>query len=177
MTYRPLAYGNPIFFAGYFYDSETGLDHVRHRMYSPTLQHWLQRDPLAEVWKVKGVRLLTDSGLGEPFGAYVYCDDSPAVRVDPSGLCNRRTLDCFAQCFGFRDFCLTCRYVREATPSGPKRTSCRKTLKTCLYNCKGCGFPFNPVIVDCCSGEPPGSASRRPLGLKLPIWMEVTIRT
>jgi len=38
--------GNPFLFAGYFYDNETGLYHVRHRMYSPTLQRWLQRDPL-----------------------------------------------------------------------------------------------------------------------------------
>jgi len=42
----PDAYGNPIPFAGYFYDNETGLYHVRHRMYSPILQRWPQRNPL-----------------------------------------------------------------------------------------------------------------------------------
>jgi len=43
VTDPPLPYGNPILFAGYFHDNETGLYHVRHRMYSPTLQRWLQR--------------------------------------------------------------------------------------------------------------------------------------
>ena len=36
---------NEILYAGYRFDAETGLYHVRNRMYHPTLGRWLQRDP------------------------------------------------------------------------------------------------------------------------------------
>jgi len=67
---------NPILFAGYFYDNETGLYHVRHRMYSPTLQRWLQRDPLHHD------PLRTVTG----FNAYEYAQSTPAASLDPYGL-------------------------------------------------------------------------------------------
>jgi len=70
VTDPPLAYGNPILFAGYFHDNETGLYHVRHRTYSPTLQRWLQRDPLEYV---DGMNL------------YSYVDSHPIMRADPLG--------------------------------------------------------------------------------------------
>jgi len=37
---------NPIRYCGYYFDNETGLYHVRHRMYHATLGRWLQRDPI-----------------------------------------------------------------------------------------------------------------------------------
>jgi RHS repeat-associated protein len=39
------SYDNAILYCGYYQDSETGLYHVRHRSYHPTLGRWLQRDP------------------------------------------------------------------------------------------------------------------------------------
>ena len=36
---------NGLFFAGYRLDTETGLYHVRHRSYHPTLGRWFERDP------------------------------------------------------------------------------------------------------------------------------------
>jgi RHS repeat-associated protein len=40
---------NRTLYAGYHHDSETGLYHVRNRMYHPTLGRWVQRDPLGYV--------------------------------------------------------------------------------------------------------------------------------
>ena len=40
---------NRILYAGYFWDAESGLYHVRHRMYHPTLGRWMQRDPAGYV--------------------------------------------------------------------------------------------------------------------------------
>jgi len=62
---------NPILFAGYFYDNETGIYHVRHRMYSPALHRWLQRDFLGYI-----------AGLQR----YMYARANPARLKDPSGL-------------------------------------------------------------------------------------------
>ena len=62
---------NEILFCGYRFDPESGLYHVRHRMYHPTLGRWLGRDPLGYV---DGTSL------------YEYCGDSPASVTDPLGL-------------------------------------------------------------------------------------------
>ena len=43
------SYDNAILYAGYYRDSETGLYHVRNRMYHPNLGRWMQRDPLGYV--------------------------------------------------------------------------------------------------------------------------------
>jgi len=62
--------GNPFLFAGYFHDNETGLYHVRHRMYSPTLARWLQRDSLGYV---------------DSLDLYVYALLNPMIFADPYG--------------------------------------------------------------------------------------------
>lgn len=65
------AYGNAILFAGYYRDDETGLYHVRHRMYHPQLGRWLQRDP---------------AGYVDGLNLYEYVGGNPIGAVDPSGL-------------------------------------------------------------------------------------------
>ncbi len=67
---------NEILFCGYRWDPETGLYHVRHRMYHPTLGRWLQRDPLGYV---DGNEL------------YEYGVSNPGDAVDPHGLYTVRT--------------------------------------------------------------------------------------
>jgi len=69
-TDPPLAYGNPFLFAGYFHDNETGLYHVRHRIYSPTLARWLQRDPLGYVdgMNLHGYARTNPVRFRDPFG-------------------------------------------------------------------------------------------------------------
>ena len=66
---------NEIRFAGYRYDPETGLYHVRHRMYHPTLGRWIQRDP---------------RGYSDGSNVYMYVWDRPTIAIDPSG---RQTRD------------------------------------------------------------------------------------
>lgn len=62
---------NEILYCGYRYDPETGLYHVRNRMYHPTLGRWLQRDPLRYI---NGMSL------------YQYVGSNPTAHVDPTGL-------------------------------------------------------------------------------------------
>ena len=61
---------NRILYAGYRFDAETGLYHVRHRMYHPTLGRWIQRDP---------------AGYVDGMGLYAYVASEPTVRTDPLG--------------------------------------------------------------------------------------------
>jgi len=62
---------NPVRYCGYFFDSETGLYHVRHRSYHPTLGRWLTRDPI---------------GYTDGMGLYEYAECAPLHWLDPSGL-------------------------------------------------------------------------------------------
>jgi len=64
------SYANEILYCGYRFDTETGLYHVRHRMYHPTLGRWLQRDPI---------------GYADGMGLYEYVGNSPVTRTDPTG--------------------------------------------------------------------------------------------
>ena len=63
-------YDNAILYCGYYHDSETGLYHVRHRSYHPTLGRWLQRDPV---------------GYADGMGLYEYVGGAPTFRCDPLG--------------------------------------------------------------------------------------------
>jgi len=64
-------YGNAILYCGYYHDSETGLYHVRHRMYHATLGRWIQRDP---------------AGYGDGLCLYAYVAGNPSRLLDPLGL-------------------------------------------------------------------------------------------
>jgi RHS repeat-associated protein len=66
--------GNEILYCGYRFDPETGLDHVRHRYYHPTLGRWVQRDP----W-----------GYSDGSNLSQYVNGQPLHVVDPAGLWNR----------------------------------------------------------------------------------------
>ncbi|MCX5676140.1 MAG: RHS repeat-associated core domain-containing protein [Planctomycetota bacterium] len=62
---------NEILYCGYRLDPETGLYHVRHRYYHPTLGRWTARDP----WETYDTLNLLQ-----------YCSADPLGRVDPFGL-------------------------------------------------------------------------------------------
>ena len=62
---------NEILFAGYRYDPDANVYHVRHRVYHPTLGRWLQRDPI---------------GYADGMDAYQYAVSRPFEFVDPFGL-------------------------------------------------------------------------------------------
>jgi RHS repeat-associated protein len=61
---------NAILYCGYYRDSETGLYHVRNRVYNAAIGGWLQRDPL---------------GYADGISLYEYCRGMPASAVDPTG--------------------------------------------------------------------------------------------
>jgi RHS repeat-associated protein len=78
-TYDYGAYGNltsqtgflqPFQFAGHYSDAESGLQYLRARYYDPATEQFLTRDPLTPRTQLP----------------YVYAQDSPPNRVDPSGL-------------------------------------------------------------------------------------------
>jgi RHS repeat-associated protein len=68
---------NPYRYAGYRYDSETGLYYLQARYYSPELCRFLTKDKVDEAEKEPLIQNL-----------YVYCTDNPANCVDPHGLWN-----------------------------------------------------------------------------------------
>jgi len=65
------SYDWTVLFAGYWRDAETGLYHVRHRMYHVRLGLWLTRDP---------------EGYVDGMSLYAYVSVNPLGRHDPSGL-------------------------------------------------------------------------------------------
>ena len=62
---------NEVLYAGYRWDPETGLYHVRNRSYAPHLGRWLQRDP---------------AGYADGMGLYTYASVDPIGFIDPNGL-------------------------------------------------------------------------------------------
>lgn len=63
----------PIRFAGYWYDSQTGLYKVGARYYQPDNGRWTQRDPI------------DDPGALTGWNRYIYAGDDPINFTDPSG--------------------------------------------------------------------------------------------
>jgi RHS repeat-associated protein len=61
-------------YCGYYQDVETALFNVRHRIYTPLVAEWLQRDPLG----------LTN--LADIVSLYRYLGSSPLMGYDPYGL-------------------------------------------------------------------------------------------
>jgi len=64
-------YDNRILFAGYYFDNETGLYHVRNRYYHPHFG-WITRDP---------------AGYADGMSLYEYCRSGPLGATDAMGLC------------------------------------------------------------------------------------------
>jgi RHS repeat-associated protein len=64
------AYANEILYCGYRWDPETGLYHVRHRYYHPTLGRWVSRDP---------------AGYEDGNNLYECVGSAPALATDPLG--------------------------------------------------------------------------------------------
>jgi RHS repeat-associated protein len=62
--------GNSAGYAGYLYDRDAGMYHVRHRWYTPDTGRWASRDP---------------AGYVDGTSLYAYGLSSPSKFVDPSG--------------------------------------------------------------------------------------------
>jgi RHS repeat-associated protein len=62
-------------FAGQYLDSESDLYYMRAREYEPETGRFLQVDPI-------------EAGAGNAYlGTYIYADDQPTLKTDPSGMC------------------------------------------------------------------------------------------
>jgi len=62
---------NHIRYCGYYFDNETGLYHVRNRVYDPPLGRFMQRDPI---------------GYADGMGLYEYVGSGPIRNLDSLGL-------------------------------------------------------------------------------------------
>jgi len=62
---------NNIRFCGYYFDNETGLYTVRHRIYHPRFGLWVQREPI---------------GYADGMNLYQYVGGNPVTAADPEGL-------------------------------------------------------------------------------------------
>jgi len=71
VTSSGTAQGTQPLFCGYWHDAETGMYHVRNRMYNPSYGRWGQRDPAGYV----------DGG-----SLYTYCMSNPLTLYDFYGL-------------------------------------------------------------------------------------------
>ncbi len=65
---------NPIRYAGYYFDKETGLYYLRARYYNPDIKRFLTIDPDT------GDQRDPQSG-----NLYSYCGNNPIIKVDPTG--------------------------------------------------------------------------------------------
>ena len=74
-TNSHLANYNPIRYRGYYLDSETGWYFLNARYYSPEWRRFISPDDTAyfDPQNVNGLNL------------YVYCNNNPAMYVDPNG--------------------------------------------------------------------------------------------
>jgi RHS repeat-associated protein len=66
---------NPMRYAGYYYDSTTGLYYLQHRFYDPGIRRFLTRD-----W------LTGQVGKPQSLNAYAYVENNPLTYADPLGL-------------------------------------------------------------------------------------------
>jgi len=82
-TYNPFGeiletsetFGNPFLFAGYWYDAEIGDYDLRNRRYNPHIYRFTSRD-------------IVDGKFDNPLSLhkYLYCQNEPVNRIDPTGL-------------------------------------------------------------------------------------------
>ncbi len=67
-------FGNPYLYAGYYYDTETGMYYLNARYYSPRTGRFISRDAASQQ--------ATDRLA---LNAYAYTENNPTSKIDPSG--------------------------------------------------------------------------------------------
>jgi RHS repeat-associated protein len=81
----PLAQANLYRFSSKEFHVNSGLCYYLYRLYDPTLQRWLNRDPLAEPGH-EGLRHGRSSVHGAGPNLYAFVDNNPAESIDAFGM-------------------------------------------------------------------------------------------
>jgi RHS repeat-associated protein len=125
-----------VLFAGYRWDSESGLAHVRNRWFAPHFGTWVIRDQLP--------------GLTEDDNRYRYCEGNPTNLIDPAGLqavdCNYYRSACdrtsyWNICQKFYN-CIAADFVCRHTGNGAWRNCVRACLQ---QRGRRCEFRFTNI--------------------------------
>jgi RHS repeat-associated protein len=116
---------NPYRYAGYRFDSATGLYYLLNRYYSPAQSRFITRDLLAG-----------DTKAPATMNHYAYCLGDPVNRVDPSGLVSQSVLDSELDAANHRanaEFCEKAAHICE--------------LGAAAYFALAAGIELAPVVV------------------------------
>ena len=89
-----LANVNPLRYRGYYYDSETGFYYLQSRYYDPEIGRFINADSYAS----------TDATGLLSTNMFAYCENNPAMRIDPTGELFWDILDVFMAALSWDDF-------------------------------------------------------------------------
>ena len=85
---------NPLRYRGYYYDSETGFYYLQSRYYDPEIGRFINADSYAS----------TDATGLLSTNMFAYCENNPAMRIDPTGELFWDILDVFMAALSWDDF-------------------------------------------------------------------------
>jgi RHS repeat-associated protein len=123
--------GNPVLYAAYYQDSETGSYNVRNRTFEPGLARWDQRD---------------QAGYADGMDLYGYVRNAPVDRVDPLGLWDWPWSGC---CGGKSYNWITkCCCKKDGVEHIVSRRSIPTGIKSCFIWITAGGYPHAYVVVD-----------------------------
>ena len=85
---------NPLRYRGYYYDSETGFYYLQSRYYDPEIGRFINADSYAS----------TDATGLLSTNMFAYCENNPAMRIDPTGEVFWDVFDVFMAALSWDDF-------------------------------------------------------------------------
>ena len=85
---------NPLRYRGYYYDTETGFYYLQSRYYDPEIGRFINADSYAS----------TDATGILSTNMFAYCENNPAMRIDPTGEVFWDVFDVFMAALSWDDF-------------------------------------------------------------------------
>ena len=85
---------NPLRYRGYYYDTETGFYYLQSRYYDPEIGRFINADSYAS----------TDATGLLSTNMFAYCENNPAMRIDPTGEVFWDVFDVFMAALSWDDF-------------------------------------------------------------------------
>ena len=93
-AYNNMGLRNPLRYRGYIYDRDTGLYYLQSRYYDPAIGRFINADGFVTT----DVLGLLSSNM------FVYCENNPISRFDPTGETFWDVLDCFMAALSWTEF-------------------------------------------------------------------------